>query len=803
MFSRVGKARRGLVEVLLVGTALATMGSAGTALAQGAPVAASQATTSFNVPAQSLQNALTTYGRQAGLQVSVDAAVLRGLGSAGVSGSMSAEAAIGRVLAGTGLSYRFSGTTVVVSREGADVGQVPADGSTVLDTITVRGSGQTATGPVDGYRAERTATGTKTDTALRDIPQSIQVVSRDAIEDRQAQDLSDTLENVSGVQRNSTAGNRSETFIIRGFSTPGYAIDGVMTNPTGDRPEVFMDMAGIERVEVLKGPASALYGRGEPGGLINIVTRQPTDTFEADASTQIGSFGLRRAEATVSGPLNEDGTLTGRLSGAAQTEEGFRGWLADSERQFIGGVLRWEPTDDTRVTLAVDHTHQNLPWDRGLPVTADNEVSLPYDTFLGEEWSKIDAKKTRVSLNAEHDVNEQLTVRGSISYDSAYVHDLGIDLQELRADGRTMRRRYSDRIEDSDNIHTQFEAQLEFDTGTIAHTMLGGVQYSFAKMDFLSSRANIADIDIYNPVYGAAMPIPALNNHYRNDIHVASLFLQDQMEFSEQWKALVGLRYDRVWQTMEQYRQGEQTSPDMNDGALTGRLGVVYQPIEPLSLYASFSQSFAPQGGQTIDGKALDPEEGWQIEAGAKYELIPDRLSFTASVFQTTKNNVATEDPADSDASRLTGEQRVRGVEFDINGEILPGWRVMASAAYLEAIITKDDILPIGNRLTGVPEWSGSLWTTYEFQDGHLEGLTLGTGVQLVGEREGNLENQFNVDGYYRLDAMASYKFNEHLQLSVVGRNLTNERYIETPVSKTENAPGAPRSVMATLKATF
>ncbi len=749
----------------------------------------------LHITRQSLQNALIQFSLQTGMQTSADAALLQGMTSPGATGILAPAAAINQLLAGTGLHYRFTGpASLVIVR--SEQGSLASS-----DSLTVVAGVEYPTGPVDGYRATRTLTGTKTDTPLRDIPQSIQVVPRAVLDDQQASGLSEAVENVSGVQQSGTSGNRSETFMVRGFSSPGYAIDGVMLNYAGDRPETLLDLANVERVEVLKGPASALYGRGQPGGLINIVTRRPSYQLEGDGTLQAGSFGFRRAEGSISGPLNDDKTLTGRFSAAGQTEEGFQNHRRDSEREFGSVALRWEPNDLTSFTFGLDHTRQKMPFDRGLVVTPGNEVLLQPRRFLAEKWSAIDARKTRLSLGAEHSVNDQLTLRGSLRYDDARVQDTGIDYRSLDDDGRTLGRRFTDRQEDSRNIDAQMEAQLQFYNGSIDHQLLGGIQYTRSRMDFTSYRANIDAIDIYQPVYGAVKPTPKINSDYVENITMASVFLQDQIEFNSQWKALVGLRYDHVDQKMNQkIGDGE---PDMSDGAITGRLGLVYQPVEPIALYASYADSFAPQGGQSRDGKALAPEEGWQVESGVKIDLIPDRLSLTTAVFQITKTNVKASDPLDSDYSVTTGEQRVRGIEVDITGEIMPGWRVLASAAYLDAQITKDKDYDPGNRLSGVPRASGSLWSTYQLQGGALSGLKFGTGLHAVDTRKGDLDNSFSVGGYYRLDAMVSYPINKHLTVSLHGRNLTDQQYIATPVSRTENHPGAPRSIVAAVKATF
>lgn len=757
---------------------------------------AQTAVSDFDIPAQSVASALVRYSSITGTNIIYDGTLPAGARSQRVAGELSEQQALQQLLAGTGLRFSFGANdTVTIISSSASAAQGGSD-ATALAPIVLTGE------PLSGYQAEDSSVGTKTDTPLRDVPQSIQVVKRDVITDQQATTLTEALSNVSNVRQSSTGANRAETFIARGFASNTYAIDGSVLNATGSRPEVNPDLAGVERVEVLKGPASVLYGRGEPGGLINIVTRRPTDTPTAEATTQLGSYGFRRAEATASGPLNDDATLTGRITGAAQRDGGFVDYRPDSERQYIGGVLEYNPTDDTRISLSADHTHQNQPYDRGLIFGLDDKIiEVPYNRFLGEDWSMVDSRKTRVSLTAEHQATDWLKVRGVVRYDDAYTQDTGIDFRELRAaDGSMLRRRYTDRVEDMRNLDLQFEGIMTFDTGAIGHTVLAGVQQTRSRMDFWSARKDIDPIDMYNPVYGAPRPAADLENVYIQDIVTSSIYLQDQIEFSDEWKALAGLRYDYFDHDVDQIYANEE--PGFSGGSVTGRVGLVYQPTDRLSFYTGYATSFMPQSSLGQNNEVLDPEEGWQIEAGVKAE-ITDRLSATFSVFQITKTNVAVDVP-DEDYARLAGRQRSRGAELDISGEITDGWRVIASLGYVDARVTEDTVESVvGNRLVGVPYWSGSLWTTYEFKTGQFEGLKVGAGITAAGERNADLEKPAYVDGYYRLDALVSYKINENLDFSLVGRNLTNEKYIESTASRTENHAGAPRSFMAALKASF
>jgi len=780
---------------LVVTGVLAVLSVDNSSRAQQPAASTDNITGSAEIPRQPLAESLLAYSRITGLQVSADANLLTGKWSNRVAGILPYDDMLRTLLAGTGLSFTMMNSSTVLIMPSHPQASLSAE------TIVVSKTAESAFGPVDGYRATQSASATKTDTALRDIPQSVQVVSRQILSEQQANNLSDALKNVSGVQVSSTAGNRAETFNVRGFSTPTYAIDGVMLNSISGRPSSFIDMVGVERVEVLKGPASALYGRGEPGGLINIITRSPTYDFGGDAQLQTGSFGFWRGETSLSGPLNEDRTLTGRLSAATQTANGFQQHRHHSARQTGNLTLKWEPSLDTRINLNLYQTHQDMPFDRGLVVSNDNHIHIPSDRYLGEKWSRIDARNTSAALDIEHDVNDTVTLRSTLRYEKGYTHDNGIDYRSLGKDNRTLQRRYTSRVEDSQNLDAQFSALIDVNTATINHKLLSGVQYTNSRLAFNSARANISPIDILDPIYGATKRTTAPNSDFIQRIRLSSLFIQDQMTFSTRWKALIGMRYDHVWQDTDQ-RIGT-APPKVKDDALTGRVGVVYQPIDPVSLYTSYAESFTPQSGQLRNGKALDPQEGWQLESGIKWDLLPDSLSLTTAVFQITKSNVKTTDPIDSDYSVTTGEQRVRGVEMDLNGEIIPGWNVIASAAWLKAEITRDENYAVGNRLPAVPTWSSSIWSTYEIQEGKLSGLKIGSGFQAVGTRKGDLENSFAVGGFYSLDAMVSYQITPDLSVSLYGKNLTDQDYIATPVSRTENYPGAPRSILASMKVKF
>ena len=759
----------------------------------------------YAIPAQPLETALIAYTRQSGVQVGYEASDVAGRTSTTVDGAMSSAAALAQLLAGSGLRARSTGATAVRLERMPQA----AGGGTQLGPVRVRDDSgavrgapvETASGPVAGYRATLTATATRTDTAIRDVPQSIQVVPRTVIEDQAATRLTDVVSNVSSVQLNGTAGNRAETYSIRGFVVPRYAINGFPLTSTMDRPQGFLDLANVERVEVLKGPSSILVGLAEPGGVINVVTRARTKHFSDDAAFQGGSFDFYRAELSVSGALNTSGTLSARVTTALQTNDTFRRGARPSDRAFGAAALRWEPDALTRVDFTADYVDQKQAFDRGLIASDDGLYLRDARTYFGERWSTTETESLIFGLAAQRQVTPWLMLRFTGRYTDALVHDdNAVDLQGLSAAG-IVRRRVTDRTEDANDLTMRAEALVDVFTGALEHRVMAGVEHNRGDFAFNSARANIGSLNMYAPVYNATpVPVTSTNAGYDYDARNWGFYVQDQIAFGEQWKLLAGLRYDKAKSFENDFFAGVTTRT--NDGALTWRAGVVYQPSSTAALYASYTQSFAPQQGQLRDGSALDPEEGEQFEAGVKLDLA-DRLSITGALFQITKRNVATDDPADTDFTILTGEQRVRGAEIDASGEILPGWRVIGNVSYLDAEITRDNVFAIGNALPGVPEWSGRLWTSYSVDRGALVGLSIAGGMRVVGAREVNLDNSFRIAGYETFDASIRYALTPHWEVSVNAENLADSFFVEAVQSESNLYPGTPRRIVGTLRARF
>ena len=367
--------------------------------------------------------------------------------------------------------------------------------------------------------------------------------------------------------------------------------------------------------------------------------------------------------------------------------------------------------------------------------------------------------------------------------------------RNLAADGRTLNRRYFRYDQDFQNHALQANLTGKVETGPLEHSLLFGVDTNFTRFKATNFFADLNPIDIFNPIYGATPgPLSARSTQDRR-IDFYGVYLQDMISFGAHWKLLLGGRYDMV---KTQFDFNSRSLSDKWDRAFSPRAGLVYQPIEDLSLYASYTTSFQPPlFGAGFDGKPFKPEEGEQFELGIKRDWFGGRLSTTLAAFQLTRSNLSTPDRQNPGFSIQVGEQRSRGVEFDIAGELTPGWRVTGSLAYLDARITKDNRLPVGNRLVGAPAWSGSLWTTYAFQDNPLRGLEVGGGLFVVGDRKADLANRVNVDAHARVDLFARYKVNETVNLALNVDNLFDE-YYAGGLYYGEIEPGAPRSLFGT-----
>ncbi|MBK3758064.1 TonB-dependent siderophore receptor [Stutzerimonas frequens] len=677
-----------------------------------------------------------------------------------------------------------------------------------LEEMQVTASAERADGPVQGYRATRSASATRTDTAIHETPQSISVVPAQVVEDIGATRLEDALDYAGGVERGNNFGGQGLTeFLVRGFSTQEFYRNGFAVNR--GYPNM-PDANTLERIEVLRGPASMLYGRGDPGGTFNIVSKQPQAERRTVLGSQVNTDGLRRGTLDTTGALDESAAFTYRLNLVAEGSDSFRDHV-ESERYNIAPVLRWQLNDDTALILEGDYLHNRHPLDRGLTRYPNQAGDLSRDRFLGEESAgKLTNQNATTQLRLEHQLDSQWMLRGGIQYLDGSLDGGAVENNGLAADGRTVGRNYSERWLNWNDLAVQANLEGHFDAAGLAHTLLLGVEFDDFNYDSQIDRSGGATsdfpIDLYDPVYG--QPLPALTRTTTYDdenLKSYAFFLQDQIALTERLTAQVGARLERFEQRYEN-KLNPAGSWDQAHNAVSPRFGLIYDLTEELAVYANTSRSFKPNRGADRSSQAFDPEEGIAHEVGVKYELPEHDLSVTAALFHITKENVLTSDPVDSNYQVAAGEARSRGFDISVAGNITPQWRMIGGYAYVDAEVTESSSasMPAGTRLANVPRHSFNLLDTYEFAEGPLAGLGVGMGVKYVGDRKGGATSTaFDMDAYTTVDLLAYYPLTERVRLNLNLNNLFDEEYEERAWGNIWAYPGAPRILQAGIAITL
>jgi iron complex outermembrane receptor protein len=672
--------------------------------------------------------------------------------------------------------------------------------------ITGAADYETAQGPVQGYHATRSASATRTDTSIHETPQSISVVSKDVVEDIGATRLQDALDYAGGVGRaNNFGGQGLTTFTVRGFTTGEFYRNGFPINR--GYPNM-PDANSIERLEVLRGPATMLYGRGDPGGTFNVVSKQPLAEPKVTLGSQLDDQGMQRATLDASGPLDEQGRLAYRLNVVGEGGDTFRDHV-ETERYGVTPVVTWQATDDTKVIFEGDFMRNNHPLDRGLTRYANQKGTPSRDTFWGEkDIGKLHNDNNMAQLRFEHLLNDDWTLGGGFQWLDGTLQGNAIEANSLAADGRTLSRNFNYRKLEWTDKDTQLNLTGHFSTGGFDHTLLTGVEFEDYDYKSIIQRssglAGSYPIDIFDPVYG--QPRPALTRtptHDKENLKTYAAFVQDQVALTDRLKVLAGARFERFEHDYESYVTGVKPW-NAADNAVTPRVGVIYDLTETVAVYADAARSFKPNTGAAREGGGFEPEKGKSYEMGIKWEALERQLSVDAAIYQIEKKNVLTTDPLDSTFSVAAGQVRSRGFDLNVAGNITPEWRVIGGYAYVDAEVTKDNTIRVGSRLANIPRNSFSLLNVYEFQDGSLKGLGLGAGGKYVAERVGQTSNTpFSMGAYTVVDLLGYYKVNDKVRLNLDVKNLFNRDYEEGAFGNVYAYPGEPRTVQVGIAYTL
>ncbi|WP_371359842.1 TonB-dependent siderophore receptor [Pseudomonas sp. KT_2_4] len=688
--------------------------------------------------------------------------------------------------------------------------QAPAENASIelqATNVTATADLESAQGPVQGYHATRSASATRTDTAIHETPQSISVVSKDVVEDLGATRLQDALDYAGGVGRaNNFGGQGLTTFTVRGFTTGEFYRNGFPINR--GYPNM-PDANTIERLEVLRGPATMLYGRGDPGGTFNVVSKQPLAERTVTLGSQLNDQGMKRGTLDASGPLDEEGRLAYRLNVVGEGGDTFRDHV-ETERYGVTPVITWQATDDTKVTFEGDFMRNNHPLDRGLTRFPNQRGTPSRDTFWGDkDAGKLHNDNNMAQLRFEHVLNDNWTLGGGFQWLDGSLKGNAIEANgpgSLGADGQTLQRNFNYRKLEWTDKDYQLNLTGHFSTGGFDHTLLTGIEYE--DYDYKSIIQRSSDevgtypVDIFNPVYGQTRPaLTRTPTHDKENLKTYAAFVQDQVALTERLKVLASARFERF---EHDYHNYVGKSWQAADNAVTPRVGVIYDLTDTVAVYADAARSFKPNTGASREGGGFAPEKGKSYEMGIKWEALDRQLSVDAAIYQIEKKNVLTTDPVDNTFSVAAGQVRSRGFDLNVAGNLTPEWRVIGGYAYVDAEVTRDNTLRSGTRLMNIPRSSFSLLNVYEFQDGALKGLGLGAGGKYIDQRAGQTANTaFSMDAYTVVDLLGYYKVNERVRLNLDVKNLFNREYEEGAFGNIYAYPGAPRTVQVGIAYTL
>ncbi|MCC8996221.1 MAG: TonB-dependent receptor [Nitrosomonas sp.] len=716
-----------------------------------------QQTIHVNIKSQPLDRAITQLANQTGVLIGADANLVADKQAQALNGNYTPEQALMLLL-------RNSGLTAVQRSPGQYTLVASANTSRNTDTVKlpeVRVTGFTSPDAPGNpsYTRTNASTATKSNLPIMQTPISVQVIPRAVIKDQQAVQVEDAIKNVSGVFPGFTFGGFAEEFMIRGFNTnfANYR-DGFRVQAAR------LSLANIERVEVVKGAAANLYGRIEPGGMINLITKRPQAERYYSLNQQFGSFGQYQTLADATGALNQSGTLMYRLNFEYLNKNSFRDF-GFFERYFVAPSLTWKVTPNTQFDLDFMYSNEKSREDYGIVALGNRPADVPRSRFLGEPSQDVATHKLyNTALTFTHAFNDDWRVRARFSHffrdgDDSQTYPIDLDnvtgiLQRGFFRGRGPNNLYQGTV----------DVTGRFNTASIVHNVLAGWEYygNFAKFKSIVTSAD--PINIFNPQYS---PVNQ-GNLQINDFTVLNtnwngVYFQDQITLFNKLHIMGGGRYDWVTQN-NGFASGVDQSLDtaqaaatkVSDARFSPRAGIVYQPFEWLSFYGNYVQSLgAANAARDAAGNTLKPQIGEQFEGGFKTSLFDGRLNTNVAYYYLTKQNLATQVPGQFFSIPI-GKARSQGVEVDVSGEIARGLSLVLTYAYTDTEILEGDNK--GNKLFNVPKHSGSIWTRYTMQNEALRGLSFGAGVFVLDKRPGDTANTYFLPSQARVDAMVRYQ---------------------------------------------
>lgn len=681
-----------------------------------------------------------------------------------------------------------------------------------LTEIKVQEQAERADGPVDGYRATRSSTATKTDTPLKDVPASITVVPAQLMQDQAMRSMGDVVRYVPGVIMHQGESNRDQ-IVIRGVSTTAdFYLNGVR-----DDAQIFRDLYNLERVEVLKGPEGMIFGRGGAGGIVNRVTKKPVFEHVGEASLTLGSFDQRRGTIDFGNKVGDSAAY--RINA-----------MAEGANDFVDGVdlRRWaaNPTftyffnSKTSLTLDYEHLHDGRVPNRGVPSLNGAPLNAPDSLFFGNaSQSNAHSYVDGLAAVLEHEISANMQLKNTLHvtrYDKFYQN---VYPGSAATNAGTLNLAAYNNANERTNTFNQTDLITKFATGSVAHTLLTGMELGRQNSDNLRNTgffgaATSITVPTSNP-FAIATTFRQNGTDANNNVtaDILGLYVQDQIEFTKQWKAIAGVRYDWFKANLQD-RRTLVTPSNLSQTAVgwSPRAGLIWQPTGAQTYYVSYSYAFLPsaeQLGLTTNTSNLDPETAQNYEVGARWDLRP-RLTLATAVFQTERNNVKSVNPSVPGTFVQTGEQRVRGTEVSLQGDVQPNWHVFGGYAYMDARVvqpfnsnttpTAVSLVPAGHKVGLVPENTLSFWNKFDFNAGWAAGL----GVIYQGAAYTSYTNTVKLPSFTRIDSALYYTLpGNKTRIALNIENLLNKKYWATDDGDNNISVGVPINARLTLMTSF
>lgn len=635
---------------------------------------------------------------------------------------------------------------------------------------------------VDSYLADTSTTGTKLDIPQRDLPQSISVVPRSILQDRVLVRLTEAGDNVSGVRSvTGYSGTKSNNYILRGFAQ-SFSSSGTLRN--GFTEYAFLtqrDIANVDRIEFLKGPASLLYGASDVAGLVNTITKKPLTEHRVELGFTGGGFGFLRPTVDATEPLNKSKSLLYRVNFAFENGQSYRDFV-NNRNAYLAPSLTWKIGERTALTAELELGRFRNDFDRGFPTEPEfltEDVSKNY----AEPYTSAVNRNLNLMLNFTHAFSDRFSFRSGFSHvrSKTILDATSFGFFVLGFNRRTINRTAVVTDEYSENYNSQNEFYARFSTGNIRHQLVAGAEYSRFQFKFLFDQYSLAPIDRINPLYGARRGFFLFGFNDDSSADQFGVYVQDQIELLSNLKILVGARGSYVDSTSKNFPAGTVKNEQIVR-SFTPRVGIVYQPFQATSVYFSYANSFAPNfASRSLEGEQFEPTTGRLYEGGIKQSFLNDRVLATLAVYQLQRRNVLVPNPINPSFNIQTGEQRSRGIEIEVNGQVTRQLNLSANYAAIEAVVAEDTRANlVGNRLVGVPKQSGGIYGNYRFDNRLLRGFSAGGGVYFAGARFATLPNRvWTLPTYGRVDLNFGYR-RENWRFDVAVKNLTDERYFET-----------------------